>query len=149
MQANAVLEDLGSRGATFHVEGPDLRVTPPPGGLTAADRAALKAYKPALLALLSDRAPAGVQDTAAPPAPLDVPVLIHSRLLGEPVRIVEALDGPPPPPGKGAPVTYSRAEIEAMRGLSPDAKRAIHTSKRWFGGIYTGPVEVLTEGIAP
>jgi len=77
------------------------------------------------------------QAEAVPP----VEVLYQCRSLGETVRVVSHLDGLPLPPAKGEPVTYSAPELERMRGLSPDAIRAIHQSKRRFGGEYIGPTE--------
>ena len=103
----------------------------------------------------TDRVPAAVQDvttrgavaamfahlpgTSPEPPPPSAPVLVQSRVLGEAIRLVETLDGPPTIPAAGEPVTYTRAEVESMKGLDPDAVRAVHRAKRFFGGSYTGP----------
>jgi TubC N-terminal docking domain len=59
MEPATLLSDLTRRGCRLRAEGGRLLVTPlSPGSLTDADRAALRAHKPALLALLSAPAPA-------------------------------------------------------------------------------------------
>lgn len=60
---------------------------------------------------------------------------LHSRLLGEDIICLEEGEKAPRSPGC---VVYSRGELEAMGGLGPDMRKAIHKAKKYFGGRYVG-----------
>lgn len=63
-------------------------------------------------------------------------VRLHSKLLGEDIICIE--DGQNPSQGGGL-VCYTRSELEAMKGLDAATLRAIHQTKKHFGGHYVGP----------
>jgi hypothetical protein len=60
-------------------------------------------------------------------------IKLQSRILGGPVYVVETEADIPE--GFTEPV-YTRAELELMQGLGPEAIRTIHESKTEWGGRY-------------
>jgi hypothetical protein len=60
-------------------------------------------------------------------------IKLQSRILGGPVYVVETEADIPE--GFTEPV-YTRAEMEMMQGLGPEAIRTIHESKTEWGGRY-------------
>lgn len=62
-------------------------------------------------------------------------VRMYSRLLEETIVCVE--DNQPAEPDAER-VLYTRSEVLALRGLSPEDLRAVHELKKYFGGRYVG-----------
>lgn len=63
-------------------------------------------------------------------------IKLHSRLLGEDIICLE--DGENAPPTERL-VCYTRSELAALKGLEAASLRAVHQSKKHFGGRYLGP----------
>jgi hypothetical protein len=68
-------------------------------------------------------------------------VRLHSKLLGEDIICIE--DGEDAPVRRGL-VCYTRNELNALQGLDAAALRAVHQSKKLFGGKYIGPTPAST-----
>lgn len=64
--------------------------------------------------------------------------LYYSDLLGEIIGVSD-VDRPEDAEPEPLAVNYTLAELERMRGLPPDAVKAIHRAKNDRGGRYTGP----------
>lgn len=96
----------------------------------------------ALAAWLAERIPPAVPPVTPTAQPASPPRLlcVHSRTLGETVRVVEAA-ARLPIPADGEPVTYTRAELELLDGQPADVLRTAHLLKRAFGGFYIGQAE--------
>lgn len=62
-------------------------------------------------------------------------VRMYSRLLQEAIICVEDNQAAGDAAGR---VLYTRSEVLALRGLSPDDLRAVHELKKYFGGRYEG-----------
>ncbi len=65
MSAPALLDTLAARGVALDLDGDRLRVDAPAGELSDSDRAAIRANKGALIALVALRAAASERDFAA------------------------------------------------------------------------------------
>jgi len=119
MSAMAFLQSLRSRGIAVRTDGVKIAAKPSTA-LTYSDHQSIAHHKGDIIAILQ-----GV------PSPL----VLHSRLLGEVVHVVEeAFEGLPPPPA-GSPVTYTRRDLELLEGSEPEKIRAAHILKRNFGGF--------------
>jgi len=76
-------------------------------------------------------------------------VRVYSRLLKDTIVCVEDGQDPPAAGGEtpddvsGAPgeerVLYTRSEVTMLQGQPPEALRAVHETKKQFGGRYVGP----------
>ena len=63
-------------------------------------------------------------------------VRVYSRLLRETILCVE--DGQHPS-DTAERVLYTRSEVTMLQGQAPEALRAVHETKKHFGGRYVGP----------
>lgn len=63
-------------------------------------------------------------------------IRLHSKVLKEDIICIE--DGQKPSESDGL-VCYTRSELVEMSGLDEAAVRAIHKTKRHFGGRFVGP----------
>lgn len=122
MNALAFLHSLRSRGICIRTNGTQI-VAGPDGLLMEADRETVKAIRADIIAIL--------QSTGKP-----IPVLSHT--VDEIVHVIEESFDTIPATETG-PVIYTRAELERMDGLPPDAIRGIHDSKRRCGGLFDTP----------
>ena len=133
-----LLTDLCERGITLLLEGDGrLQVEAARGILTESDRATLTAHKQEIIELLRDSRSA---QTNSPPerdtlADSDLSaVLLHSRIVGEEIWLVRDSDAINDIANEIAGrAVLLFAEVERLRGKSPEELKAIVKVKRVFG----------------
>lgn len=115
--AAALLTDLSARGVTLRAENGTLRYRSANGKLSPADRDALRAHKPALLALLSGQTAAHALTTLPDPPPLSPAQ--QSPVTGGGVRVI---NNHPYPCDQGAQVVTNPAPDDVTVALEADTK---------------------------